>query len=104
MSYHYPGLIVLYGQFYIRVRIPACLRMIARCKEIRYSLKTRIYQEAIEKYHVEFAHLQAFLTIFKEIIMKVNENKQLTLTENDVDKLLLHRLEQIQTFLENNVD
>ena len=104
MSYHYPGLIVLYGQFYIRVRIPACLRMIARCKEIRYSLQTRIYQEAIEKYHVEFAHLQAFLTIFKEIIMKVNENKQLTLTENDVDKLLLHRLEQIQTFLENNVD
>ena len=104
MSYHYPGLIVLYGQFYIRVRIPACLRMIARCKEIRYSLQTRIYQEAIEKYHVEFAHLQAFLTIFKDIIMKVNENKQLTLTENDVDKLLLHRLEQIQTFLENNVD
>ncbi|MBR6412244.1 MAG: site-specific integrase [Alphaproteobacteria bacterium] len=36
--------------------------------------------------------------------MKVNENKQLTLTETDVDKLLLHRLEQIQTFLENNVD
>ena len=104
MSYHYSGLIVLYGQFYIRVRIPACLRTIARCKEIRYSLRTKIYQEAIEKYHVEFAHLQAFLTIFKEIIMKVNENKQLTLTETDGDKLLLHRLEQIQSFLENNVD
>ena len=104
MSYHYSGLIVLYGQFYIRVRIPACLRMIARCKEIRYSLQTKIYQEAIEKYRVEFAHLQAFLTIFKEIIMKVNEQKQLTLTETDVDKLLLHRLEQIQSFLENNVD
>ena len=79
MSYHYSGLIVLYGQFYIRVRIPACLRMIAKCEEIRYSLQTKIYQEAIEKYHVEFAHLQAFLTIFKEIAMKVNEQNQLTL-------------------------
>ena len=104
MSYHYPGLIVLYGQFYIRVRIPACLRMIARCKEIRYSLQTKIYQEAIEKYYVEFAHLQAFLTLFKDIIMKVNEQKQITLDETDVDKLLLHRLEQIQSFLENNTD
>ena len=53
---------------------------------------------------MEFAHLQAFLTIFKDTIMKVNENKELTLTEADVDKLLLHRLEQIQHFLENNVD
>ena len=36
--------------------------------------------------------------------MRVNENKQLELNEADVDKLLLHRLEQIQAFLETNTD
>ena len=102
MSYHYSGLFARGRLFYLRVRIPAELRIIARCDELTYTLGTSIYQEAIEKYRVEFAHLQAFLTILKEIIMKVNENKQLELNEADVDKLLLHRLEQIQAFLENN--
>ncbi len=102
MSYHYSGLFARGRLFYLRVRIPAELRTIARCDELTYTLGTSIYQEAIEKYRVEFAHLQAFLTILKEIIMRVNENKQLELNEADVDKLLLHRLEQIQAFLENN--
>ncbi|MBP5344276.1 MAG: site-specific integrase [Alphaproteobacteria bacterium] len=88
----------------MRVRIPACLNLIARTEELTFSLGTSIYQEAIEKYRVEFAHLQAFLTILKDIIMRVNENKQLELNEADVDKLLLHRLEQIQAFLENNTE
>ena len=77
MSYHYPGLYARGRLFYFRVKIPACLRMIARCDEIKLTLNTSIYQEAIEKYRVEFAHLQAFFTILKDIIMRVNENKQL---------------------------
>ena len=36
--------------------------------------------------------------------MNANEQKQITLDETDVDKLLLHRLEQIQSFFENNTD
>ena len=104
MSYHYPGLFARQRLFYFRIRIPSCLKVFARCSEVKFSLNTSIYQEAIEKWRVEFAHLQAFLTIFKDIIMKVNEDNKLTLTETDVDKLLLHRLEQIQSFLENNVD
>ena len=102
MSYHYPGLVARNRLFYFRLKIPVALRKIARCTEMVYSLNTSIYQEAIEKWRVEFAHLQAFLTIFKDIIMKVNEQKQLVLNKADVDKLLLHRLEQIQTFLEDN--
>ncbi len=104
MSYHYPGLFARKRLFYFRLKIPICLRKLARCTEIMYSLNTSVYQEAIEKWRVEFAHLQAFLTIFKDIIMKVNEQKQLILNKADVDKLLLHRLEQIQTFLEDNVE
>ena len=102
MSYHYPGLFARQRLFYFRIRIPSCLKVLARCSEIKFSLNTSVYQEAIEKWRVEFAHLQAFLTIFKDIIMKVNEQKQLVLNRADVDKLLLHRLEQIQTFLEDN--
>ena len=104
MSYRYPGLVARNRLFYFRLKIPVALRKIARCTEMVYSLNTSIYQEAIEKWRVEFAHLQAFLTIFKDIIMKVNEQKQLVLNRADVDKLLLHRLEQIQEFLENNTD
>lgn len=104
MSYHYPGLIARERLFYFRLKIPKELRTLARSKEIKLSLNTSVYQEAIEKWRVEFAHLQAFLTLFKDIIMKVNEQKQITLTATDVDKLLLHRLEQIQSFLENNTD
>lgn len=104
MSYHYPGLFARQRLFYFRIRIPSCLKVIARCSEVKFSLDTSIYQEAIEKWRVEFAHLQAFLTIFKDIIMKVNEQKQIVLNKADVDKLLLHRLEQIQTFLEDNTD
>ena len=104
MSYHYPGLVARNRLFYFRLKIPVALRKIARCTEMVYSLNTSIYQEAIEKWRVEFAHLQAFLTLFKDIIMKVNEQKQLVLNRADVDKLLLHRLEQIQEFLENNTD
>lgn len=102
MSYHYPGLVARKRLFYFRLKIPKPLRVVAKCTEIVYSLNTSVYQEAIEKWRVEFAHLQAFLTIFKDIIMKVNEQKQLVLNKADVDKLLLHRLEQIQTFLEDN--
>lgn len=102
MSYHYPGLVARKRLFYFRLKIPKPLRVVAKCTEIVYSLNTSVYQEAIEKWRVEFAHLQAFLTIFKDIIMKVNEQKQLVLNRADVDKLLLHRLEQIQTFLEDN--
>ena len=104
MSYHYPGLFARNRLFYFRVRIPKDLKVLARATEIKYSLNTSVYQEAIEKWRVEFAHLQAFLTIFKDIIMKVNEQKQLVLNKADVDKLLLHRLEQIQTFLEDNTE
>ena len=104
MSYHYPGLIARGRLFYFRLKIPMELRKLARCTELVYSLNTSVYQEAIEKWRVEFAHLQAFLTLFKDIIMKVNEQKQITLTATDVDKLLLHRLEQIQSFLENNTE
>jgi hypothetical protein len=102
MSYHYPGLFARQRLFYFRIRIPSSLSVLARCSEVKFSLNTSIYQEAIEKWRVEFAHLQAFLTIFKDIIMKVNEQKQIVLNKADVDKLLLHRLEQIQTFLEDN--
>ena len=104
MSYHYPGLFARQRLFYFRIRIPSCLKVLARCSEVKFSLNTSVYQEAIEKWRVEFAHLQAFLTIFKDIIMKVNEQKQIVLNRADVDKLLLHRLEQIQEFLENNTD
>ncbi|MBR6411631.1 MAG: site-specific integrase [Alphaproteobacteria bacterium] len=104
MSNRYQGLFLLYGQFYIRVRIPLKLQNIARCKEIRYSLRTANYSEAVQRWQVEFAHLHLFLTLFQDIIMKLNEQNKLILNEADVDKLLLERLTEIQHFLEENIE
>lgn len=104
MSTRYTGLYVRGRLFYVRAKVPQSLVKIAKCYDLIYSLGTSVYEEAIERYRVEFAHLQAFISIFKDIVMKVNEQKELILDKEDVDKLLLHRLEQIQTFLEDNTE
>ena len=104
MSHRHSGLYLRGRLFYVRAKVPQSLLGLAKCYDLIYSLGTPVYEEAIERYHVEFAHLQAFITIFRDIVMKVNEQKQLILNKDDVDKLLLHRLEEIQTFLEDNTD
>ena len=102
MVQRYPGLIVKGRTFFFRVAVPRKYWTIARCKEIGYSLNTSDYKIAVARWRTEIAHLQTFLNVFEDIIMKINDNKQLTLDENDVDKVLLARLGQIQYFLEEN--
>ena len=102
MVQRYPGLIVKGRTFFFRVAVPRKYWTIARCKEIGYSLNTSDYKIAVARWRTEIAHLQSFLNVFEDIIMKINDNKQLTLDENDVDKVLLARLGQIQYFLEEN--
>ncbi|MBE6449937.1 MAG: site-specific integrase [Alphaproteobacteria bacterium] len=102
MVQRYPGLIVKGRTFFFRVAVPRKYWTIARCKEIGYSLNTSDYKIAVARWRTEIAHLQTFMNVFEDIIMKINDNKQLTLDENDVDKVLLARLGQIQYFLEEN--
>ena len=104
MVQRYPGLIVKGRTFFFRVAVPRKYWTIARCKEIGYSLNTSDYKQAVARWRTEIAHLQSFLNVFEDIIMKINDNKKLTLDENDVDKILLYRLGQIQHFIEENAN
>ena len=89
MSTRYTGLYVRGRLFYVRAKVPISLVKIAKCYDLIYSLGTSVYEEAIERYRVEFAHLQAFISIFKDIVMKVNEQKELIL---DNDFIILSKM------------
>lgn len=102
MAENFPGLIQKGQMFYFRLAIPRKFWDIARCKEISSSLNTTNYQEAVFKWKTEFTHLQKFINVFEEIIMRINVDGKLVLGEPDVDKVLLYRLGQIQHFLEEN--
>ena len=92
MVQRYPGLIIKSRTFFFRVAVPRKYWVLAKCKDIGYSLNTSDYKQAVARWRIEIAHLQSFLNVFEDIIMKINDNKQLTLDENDVDKVLLARL------------
>ena len=100
MVQKYPGLIVKGCSFFFRVAVPRKYWIIARCKEICYSLNTSDYKLAVARWRTEIAHLQSFLNVFEDIIMKINKENKVVLDENDIDKILLYRLGQIQHFIE----
>ena len=104
MVQRYPGLIVKGRAFYFRVGLPRKYWTIAKCKEIGYSLDTSDYKTAVARWRTEIAHLQTFMDVFEDIIMKINKENKVVLDENDVDKILLARLSQIQYFLEENAE
>ena len=104
MVQRYPGLIVKGRTFYFRVGVPRKYWTLAKCKEICYTLDTSNYKLAVARWRTEIAHLQTFMDVFEEIIMKLNKENKVILDENDVDKILLARLSQIQYFLEENAE
>ena len=104
MVQRYPGLIIKGRTFFFRVAVPRKYWVLAKCKDIGYSLNTSDYKTAVNRWRIEIAHLQSFLNVFEDIIMKINDNKQVTLNETDIDKILLYRLGQIQHFTEENAE
>lgn len=104
MVQRYPGLIVKGRAFYFRVGVPRKYWTLAKCKEICYTLDTSDYKLAVARWRTEIAHLQTFMYVFEDIIMKINKENKVILDENDVDKILLARLSQIQYFLEENAE
>ena len=104
MVQKYPGLVVKNRAFFFRVGIPRKYWNLARSKEICYSLNTSNYNVAVARWRTEIAHLQSFMNVFEEIVMKLNKDNKLVLDENDVDKVLLARLSQIQYFIEESAE
>lgn len=102
MPSKYQGLRIRSRVFYLRLGVPRKYWDLAQCREIGYSLNTSDFKIATKYWEQGLAHLQTFMNVFEDIVMQLNSDNQLILTESDIDKILLYRLDQIQHFLEEN--
>ena len=103
MHQRYPCLTFKRHHYYFRMAVPKRLWILAKCKEICYNLGTSERAIALIRWKREIAKVQLFLDVFESICMKLFQN-DVILDAADVDRILLHRLEQIQFFLEENGD
>lgn len=79
--------------YYIRARIPSALVYLAKSVQFNYSLRTHNYYEALEKVRKESY----------KIDMKI-KNGELFLDDTDIDKLVIHKLEEVEKLFENNYE
>ena len=76
MTNKYPRLAIKNHTYYIRVAIPRHLQKLAKRKEIRYSLNTSKFFEAIHKLRIESAKIEKYLKILDTLHMQLKNNKK----------------------------
>lgn len=98
---YYPRLYRRNHIFYIRIAIPRDLWYISHKKEIRYSLHTANYVDALFDLRIEELKIDFFIQTLKDIHMR-KQNDKLLLEPEDIDKFLLFRYKQIENFCDKN--
>ena len=89
--------------YYIRVRIPENLCYLAKTKQFCYSLKTRDYYEALALLRKESYKIDLKLNVLKVLNMKILKG-ELILDDVDIDRLVIHRLKDVEMAFENHYD
>lgn len=99
MAQNQPRLLLRKHSYYIRIFIPRKLQSVVKRKEIRYSLHTNNYFEALKKLRQESAKIDSWLEGLgnNEDDMELKD-KKLNLTEEDANSLLLSRLDEIENY------
>lgn len=99
MTQNQPRLLLRKHSYYIRIFIPRKLQSVVKRKEIRYSLHTNNYFEALKKLRQESAKIDSWLEGLgnNEEDMELKD-KKLNLTEEDANSLLLSRLDEIENY------
>ena len=59
--------------------------------EIKYSLKTNNYFDALSKLRIENAKIEMFFGFVRDLAMDI-KNKAIILTDDDLDRVLAYRL------------
>ena len=103
MTNQYPRLAIKNHTYYIRVAIPRHLQKLAKRKEIRYSLGTSRYFEAIHKLRIESAKIDKYIKILDTLHMQLKNNK-IILSDEELDKLLIFRIREIEDFIDFSYD
>lgn len=97
MSKLHPRLLRRNHTYYIRITIPRCLNNIVKSREIRYSLRTNDYFEALERLRRESYRADCLI----RCIMRI-EKSCLLFDDNDIDAALMQRLDDIDYFCQDN--
>lgn len=97
MSKLYPRLLRRNHTYYIRISIPRCLNNIVKSREIRYSLHTNDYFEALERLRRESYRADCLI----RCIMRI-EKSCLLFDDNDIAAALMQRLDDIDYFCQDN--
>ena len=97
---YYPRLFRRNHNFYIRIAIPRELWYISKRKEIKYSLKTSNYADALFKMRCESIKADFFIHFLKSLDMR-KRNGFLVLEDDDIEKLVVYRLKEIDKFCED---
>ena len=87
--------------YYIRIVVPNSIKDLVKKKEVRYSLNTNNYFTALSKLRIESAKIEMYFNFVKELKMKL-DGRSIILTDEELDKVLIYRLRQIDDFYENN--
>ncbi len=89
--------------YYIRVRIPKALVYLIKTSEFRYSLKTHSYYAAIEKLAKESYKIKLKINFLKGVDMRIKKG-ELILSDDEIDKLVIHKLKMIEDVFENQYE
>ena len=89
--------------YYIRARIPNYLIYLIKTTELRYSLKTHNYYEALAKLPKESYKINLKINFLRGVDMRIKKG-ELILSDEDIDRLVIHKLKQIEDVFENHYE
>ena len=89
--------------YYLRARIPSALVYLIHKTQFWYSLKTNNYQEALEKVRKESYKVDIAINLLRSLDMKI-KNKQIIFASEDIDKIVINKLKQVEEIFENYFD
>lgn len=87
--------------YYIRVALPRWGWDLLKKKEIRYSLNTKNYYDALIRLRTESYKIDIYIDFLKWLKMQI-ENGFVKLTNEELDKILIYRLRVIDDFIDKN--
>ena len=97
----YSRLLLRKNTYYFRVLVPTSIFNLVKKREIKYSLKTSNYFDAISKLRIESAKIEMYFAFLKDLKMKL-DGQAIILTDEELNKVLAYRLRIIDDFFDNN--
>lgn len=96
-----PRLYIRRHSYYIRVALPENLWKLAKKKEIRYTLNTNNYYQAIKNLHKESLKIDLLIDLLQELDMELKNNKVI-LTDMEINQVFVYLMRLVDDKCENN--